>query len=355
MKNLIVSMVFVFTLILLFTGLLLAENDQKLSEKKKQELSKQSSELLVPLDKEEKTSFTWNEAEFRRYLKEVIETNRKIEEMINTKLDQLAEKLELYRKNPEEIIKKAKDLWLKKRRSAIYTPVLDKLEIKIRKGSNSKTIQNETEQVFKTLSEAIPSKSTDIYDGKILRWAHNKKTEEQLAEKKEEQPAKLSAEEILNKPINSLSAEERDFLLSHPCLGNLSYKIEMEETINDWTEKRRMEIWGRLFDKLTEDKRLKKSKVETTLKDIEKAFDELTRDLLREDNIQKELEKSLSKWHDKECKKEKEEQKEILSKNTSNIPSLTDEEKNRLLFDKDEFLRKLEEKDENKAPEEKKE
>lgn len=287
MKKTSVVTAFVFMLILLFTGLLLAENDQKLSEKKKQELSQQLSESLVPLDKEEKTLLNWKEEEFRKSLDEAYEEFRKIEEMVNGKLDQVAEKLGLYRENPEEIIKKAMDSWVEKRRSAVYIPALDKLAVKIRKGANGKTIQKEAEEVFEKLRKNLPSKS--IFDPQsmldILNWAR-KKTEKQLTEKKEKQSAKLFIEKI-DESLN-------------PCSENFFDKIEIEEVIDAWSEKRIKEIWGRLFDKLT-DKKSEKSKIETTLKKIEKAFNELNVELLEEDNVQKELKKSLSVWIGKKC------------------------------------------------------
>ncbi len=137
MKKTIISMVLVLLLMpLLAVGADKIPPKQKLPEKNvaEKEHSESPAEQLKAKEEDDEQS--------------------RIKESVVKRLNQIAEKIEIYSKKPKESMAKITDAWIEKRRSEIWNPLLDKLAEKIEKNPDNE-IQKEIDKYFDELTEKL--------------------------------------------------------------------------------------------------------------------------------------------------------------------------------------------------------
>ena len=233
-------------------------------------------------------------------------------EAIEAKLDQLADKVEIYRENPRENIGQIIRAWEEDSKETIhaqFSPILDKLADKILK-PDSEILQQEIELGFAELQKIDASQNRSYFGFfQILEsWAYRKGLTEEEEKKNEEEIAEMikKLEELkpMNPSIIVLSQEEIEEKVSHfkISLGERYAQSRIQEGINIWSRARTIKLWNQLLNNFT-DKRWEVIPSEAIQKEIEKIFDELINALTKEEKIRTELSKRNENFFQKRIDK----------------------------------------------------
>lgn len=225
-----------------------------------------------------------------------------VKESVEKRLNQLAEKIKVYSEKPKESMGKITDAWIEKRRSEIWTPVLDKLAKKIEKNPESETIQQEIKQAYdkmvKDLNKEAEIRGKLKIDKALNEWALGKEdaklTEEEKRLKKEEKQTKKDEKE---KALDEQQKNDRQTKIKRKnpdhdkAVAQLGIDIIIvQKAIDRWSEKRKIAIWNQALDQLVT-KTWEESDDAKIQKEIDKYFDELIEKLNKEENIKAKLDR----------------------------------------------------------------
>ena len=284
MKKVIISMVLVlFLMPLLAVGADKIPPKQKLPEKNvaEKEHSESPAEQLKAKEEDGKQS--------------------RIKESVVKRLNQIAEKIEIYSKKPKESMAKITDAWIEKRRSEIWNPLLDKLAEKKGKNPDSETIRQEIRDTYDKLLKDLNKEAEIRKKLKIAtivnEWALGKEEEKLTEEEKrlkkaKEQKEKEEREKALNELQNAQQgkARRRDPAHEQAAIQLGNDVVTIQDAIDSWSEKRKIAIWNQALDQLVT-RTWEESNDAKIQKEIDKYFDELTEKLNKEENIKAKLDK----------------------------------------------------------------
>ena len=281
MKKVIISMVLALLLMPLAVSADKIPPKQKLPFKNVPEKEQSESSAEQPKAKEDKLSPI-------------------IKESVVKRLNQIAEKIEIYREKPKESMGKTTDAWIEKRRSAIWNPVLDKLAEKIEKNPDSETIPQEIRKAYdkmvKDLNKEAEIRGKLKIDTIVNEWALGKEEEKLTEEEKrlknaEKQKEKEEREKLQNNE-QLKKARRRD-----PARDQAAFQLSLDivtiqDAVDSWSEKRKIAIWNQALDQLVA-RTWEESDDGKIQKEIDKYFNELTEKLNKEENIKAQLDRVL--------------------------------------------------------------
>ena len=222
-----------------------------------------------------------------------------IKELVVKRLNQIAEKIEIYRKKPKESMGKTTDAWIEKRRSAIWTPILDKLAEKIEKNPDSDTIPQEIKKAYDKMVKEL-NKEAEIrgklkIDTIVNEWALGKEEEKLTEEEKrlinaEKQKKQEELEKEFQNNEQPKKARRRDPARDKAAFQLSLDVITIQDAVDSWSEKRKIAIWNKALDDLVA-KTWEESDDGKIQKEIDKYFNELTEKLNKEENIKAKLDR----------------------------------------------------------------
>ena len=278
MKKLVILVLFVA-----FVSIFAACRNASAANKEAAVVEKNESEQLL---KPRKAEFPVKKKISEKAAEDPVKTGGKAGEQavlkaeVEAKLDQLAEKMKIFSKNPTESMKKAGDAWLDKRSFEICEPVLERLADKIEKEPENERIQaeirKEFDKLFKELDKDADIRSKLNIEHFLYEWAAAKADEKSADEDK-----KLKAGSGGKKTEKADDKPQQDVPLTEKKKNLIALSVNIvtvQKAIDLWSEKRMTALWNKALDKMVNNT-VNESNIGTISGKVEKQFDELIADL----------------------------------------------------------------------------